>query len=286
MPTMSNSPGSIGSASDQLPEAIYLHEGTGPDGSEHIMATDLARGPWDPNAQHGGPPASLLARCIELHEPEDTLFVSRISVELLRPVPISLLRLTTNTIRPGKRVQLVQTVMRAGDLEVARATGLRTRVSPLDEEPPTPEIDLPELPDAILPLPAMPAGPGVSFITHAVELRAISMGAMGGGPPGQGMVWFRSRVPLVSGEDLTPTARVLMAADAQGGMSSVLDFFRYTFINPDLTVYLHRAPVGEWIGLNCQTWVDPGGSGMAESVLLDTQGRIGRGAQALSIALR
>ncbi|MGC1511322.1 MAG: thioesterase family protein, partial [Acidimicrobiales bacterium] len=224
----------------EMPEAIYLPEATSADGVERVLPTDLARGPWDPDAQHGGPPAALLARCIERHEPEDTLFVSRVAVELLRPVPISLLTLTTRTIRPGKRVQLVETVMRAGEVEIARATGLRTRVTPLEETPATPAISLPAPADSLPSMPAFPAMPGQGFITHAVELRPISLGAMGGGPPAQGMVWFRARVPLVAGEELTPTARVLMAADAQGGMSAVLDFTRYTFINPDLTVYLHR----------------------------------------------
>lgn len=270
----------------EMPEAIYLPETTSADGVERVLPTDLARGPWDPDAQHGGPPAALLARCIERHEPEETLFVSRVAVELLRPVPISLLTLTTRTIRPGKRVQLVETVMRAGEVEIARATGLRTRVTPLEETPATPAISLPAPAESLASMPAFPSMPGQGFITHAVELRPISMGAMGGGPPAQGMVWFRARVPLVAGEELTPTARVLMAADAQGGMSAVLDFTRYTFINPDLTVYLHRAPAGEWIGVECQSWVEPSGSGMAESVLHDAQGRIGRGAQALSIALR
>ncbi len=285
---MSHLPDDLSSHGDdpEIPEAIYLPEATSGDGAERVLPTDLARGPWDPNAQHGGPPAALLARCIERHEPEDTLFVSRVSVELLRPVPIALLTLTTRTIRPGKRVQLVETVMRAGDVEIARATGLRTRVSPLEEKPATPAISLPAPPDSLPSFPAFPAMPGQGFITHAVELRPISMGAMGGGPPAQGMVWFRARVPLVAGEEITPTARVLMAADAQGGMSAVLDFTRYTYINPDITAYLHRAPVGEWIGIECQSWIDPSGSGMAESVLHDTHGRIGRGAQALSIALR
>lgn len=262
-------------------DAIYL-----PEGGERFTPTDLARGPWDPNAQHGGPPAALLARCIECHEPRDDLFVSRVAVELLRPVPIRTLTLTTRTTRPGRRVQLVETVMRDGDTEVARAVGLRTRVAALPEAPPTPPISPLDPPDS-LPSRGSPFEmPGQSFITHAVELRPISMGGMGGGPPGEGKVWFRARVPLVAGEQLTPASRVLMAADAQGGMSAVLDFTRYTFINPDLTVYLHRYPAGEWIGIDCQSWVDPTGSGMAESVLFDEHGRIGRGAQALSIAPR
>ncbi len=266
-------------------EAIYL-----PKGGDVFVPTDLARGPWDPNAQHGGPPAALLARCIERHEPEPDLFVSRVTVELLRPVPILPLTLTTRTIRPGKRVQLVETTMREGDREIARAVGLRTRKAHLDTAPMTPPIDAPPDPDSVDNPWAGFGMPGKGFISHAVELRPVSMGSMGGaagsGTPGKGTVWFRARVPLVAGEEIGPVSRVLMAADAQGGMSSVLDFATYTFINPDITVYLHRVPADEWVCLDAQTWVDPGGTGMAESVLFDRLGRIGRGSQALSIARR
>lgn len=262
-------------------EAIFL-----PQGTDVFVPTDLARGPWDPNAQHGGPPSALLARGIERHEPEGNLFVSRVTVELLRPVPVLPLTLTTRTIRPGKRVQLIEATLRDGDIEVARAVGLRTRVAAFDEEPATPSVERPIDPDGI----AASAGgwemPSKGFITHAVELRPISMGSMGSGAPGRGTVWFRARVPLVAGETLGPVARVLLAADATGGISSTLDFGAYTFINPDLTVYLHRAPVDEWICLDAQTWVDPRGSGMAESVLFDRNGRIGRAVEALSIARR
>ncbi len=261
--------------------AIYI-----PDKNDVIVPTDLSRGPWDPNAQHGGPSSALLAHGIETHEPEPDMFVSRVTVELLRPVPILPLRFSTRTIRPGKRVQLIESTLHDGDIEVARAVGLRTRKAELDEIPPTPESGGPVLP---------PTGevswgdwdmPDKSFITHAVELRPITMGMMGNGSPGRGTVWFRARVPLVAGMPLGPVARVLMAADAQGGMSSVLNYATYTFINPDLTVYLHRVPNGEWICLDAQTWIDTGGTGMAESVLYDEQGRIGRGAQALSIGRR
>lgn len=271
------------------PEAIYLPGGGDAGGGDLFVPTDLARGPWDPNAQHGGPPAALLARCIERHEAEPDLFVSRVTVELLRPVPILPLTLTTRTIRPGKRVQLVETTMREGDTEVARAVGLRTRKAHLDAAPLTPPIDAPPGPDTVTTSWGGFDTPGKSFIPHAVELRPISMGSMsatGSGTPGTGTVWFRARVPLVAGEEIGPVSRVLMAADAQGGMSSVLDFGTYTFINPDITVYLHRIPTDEWVCLDAQTWVDPGGTGIAECVLFDRLGRIGRAAQALSIARR
>jgi Thioesterase-like superfamily len=58
------------------------------------------------------------------------------------------------------------------------------------------------------------------------------------------------------------------------------------FINPDLTVYLEREPVGGWICLDAEMRVHDGGVGFAEAVLFDEQGRVGRSLQALLIAPR
>jgi hypothetical protein len=57
------------------------------------------------------------------------------------------------------------------------------------------------------------------------------------------------------------------------------------FVESDLTVYLARLPVGEWVALEAATTVT-GGVGMATSVLHDEQGPIGRGLQALLVDRR
>ena len=58
------------------------------------------------------------------------------------------------------------------------------------------------------------------------------------------------------------------------------------FINADLTLYVEREPVGEWICLDSQTRIASGGVGIAESVLYDERGRVGRATQALLVAPR
>ncbi len=91
-----------------------------------------------------------------------------------------------------------------------------------------------------------------------------------------------------SAEDLARTgvARVLVAADCGNGVSATLDFRRYLFINPDLSVHLHRHPVGEWVCLDAETAVEPTGCGLAVSTLSDEHGPIGRGLQSLFVAAR
>jgi hypothetical protein len=97
---------------------------------------------------------------------------------------------------------------------------------------------------------------------------------------------MRMRVPLIAGEPIHPVARVLVPADAGNGVSNVLDYRHWVFVNPELTVHLHRLPAGEWVCLEARTTVEPEGVGLAESRIHDERGPIGRGAQALFVTAR
>ena len=91
---------------------------------------------------------------------------------------------------------------------------------------------------------------------------------------------------MVAGEEPSALQRALAAADFGNGVSAALDWSAWAFINPDLTVYLEREPVGPWVGLDAQTRVGPDGIAVAESVLHDERGRIGRAVQALLVEPR
>ena len=252
---------------------------------EHHVPTELARGPWDPNAQHGGAAAAILGRAIERFQPELGLAVTRITFELLRPVPLAPLVVATTMTRPGKRVQLVTASLQADEGECARATALRVLPVPRDipdgiDAPDRPPPD----PSAAPPLGRLIAQERPTNFSDAFELRLVDGQPFG--TPGPSRMWFRLRVPVVAGEQPSPLQRVLVAADFGNGISGVLDYERFVFINPDLTVYVRRPPAGVWVGLDASTWLEPGASGYAESVLYDERGRIGRAVQALYVATR
>lgn len=255
-----------------LPEALFHADG------DRFVPTELTRGPWNPNAMHGGAPAALLGRAIERFEPGPASHVARLTIELLRPVPLTPLRATTRMVRPGKKVQLVEASLFEGEREVVRATGLRLRVAPVD------------LPSGVAPqYPVPPPGADVPRFRDEEERPvmfgdAIDFRAVRGWPDqrGPGVCWFRLNVPTVAGEENSPLMRVSAAADFGNGISSPLGWDQgWTFINPDLTIYLHRLPEGEWVGLDALTVPEAEGIGMAESVLFDEQGRIGRAVQSL-----
>jgi hypothetical protein len=259
----------------------------GPDGSGEFVATEQARGPWDPQHCHGGPVGALLTRAVESCEPGDTEWhVARVTVELTRPVPIGRpLGLTTATERGGRRVSLVSGVLRDGDTEVARVRGLRVRRA--DLVLPTGALDVavpfPSTPDASSPQPFVMAGDGPSFGSSACELRFAEGSWM---EPGPVAVWIRLAVPVIPGELPTGAQRAAAAADFGNGVSAVLPWDEFVFINPDLTVHLAHPPRGDWVGLRARTRLAGTGTGLAESEIHDESGVVGRSVQSLYVDRR
>src|SRR5918997_827416 len=129
--------------------------------------------------------------------------------------------------------------------------------------------------------PFFPTGQAVGYHT-AMEVRFVAGSFLELGPA---TAWMRMRHPLVPGEPPSPLCRVLVAADSGNGVSGSLDFRRWRFINPDLTVYLLRLPAGEWVALEAATTA-AAGIGLADTTLHDEQGPIGRGTQALFVDRR
>ncbi|MDQ2939333.1 MAG: thioesterase family protein [Actinomycetota bacterium] len=258
-----------------MPESFYEADG------ERFASTELTRGPWDPEAQHAGPPAALLGREVERLEDAEEFQVARITFEILRAVPIAPLRVEARVVRPGRRVQLVEGSLSDREGEVMRATAWRLRTAPV-ELPELPQAEPPPGPEAAEPRDFVPTDQEVGYHT-AMEYRFLE-GAFR--EPGPAKVWMRMRHPLVGGEQTSPLQRVLTAADSGNGVSATLDWRRFLFINVDLSVHLERMPAGEWVCLDAVTLPQPNGVGVADTLLLDERGRIGRALQTLLVGER
>ena len=250
---------------------------------DRFVPTQLCQGPWDPGHAHGGPPSALIARAIERHEPDPDVALSRVVFDLVRPVPLVPLRVTTETVRPGKRVQIVEATMTSADgVELVRARALRVRRTPDSG-----------------------GRAGAADRTPTVRRTRRRRGRRAPGPVPTGHLprhraalrrgnLRRSRAghllvpvprPLVAGETPTPIQRAVVAADFGNGISQVLDQ-SHVFINPDLIVHFEREPVGEWIALAATTRIVPGQGAVAAGVLFDETGRIGQSEQSLYVAAR
>jgi hypothetical protein len=247
-------------------------------GLDRWQPTELTRGPWNPEALHGGPVGALLARAVEpLLTP---LQPARLTIELLRPVPVAPLEDSATVTRDGRSVRVVQASIVHDGTTVATATALGIREK---------NLEVPSQPTDRPPGPAegveRPRGDQEydAFHNTGVDHRFVE-GLLG--QPGPATDWIRLRAPVVPGEQPSPLQRVAAAADFGNGISGLDEMQSLLFINPDLTIHLHRLPVGEWICLDAQSRYEQNGIGLAVSRLYDEQGPIGYSLQSLLLDLR
>jgi hypothetical protein len=254
-------------------------------GTGTFQPTELSRGPWSPDALHGGPVGALVARQLEAVPAALPLHPSRLTVELLYPVPLEPLTVRTYAVRRGKRVRVLGAdVHGPDDTLLVRATLQQVRRQP---------ITLPAFLRSTTGATHAPPDRGdaevgapdwnhtdIAFHSHATEHHVVAGGWTELGPTTD---WIRLTVPVVAGEAPSPLQRVAAAADFGNGISAALPYGEWLFINPDLTIHLHRLPEGEWVCLDAATWIDGDGVGQAESELYDERGRLGRSLQSLLI---
>lgn len=267
----------------ELPSALYVPTADG------FTATALTIGPWDPGLQHAGPPAALLAREVERISGIDGGQTVRLNYDILGPVPVGPVRVTGTVVRPGRRVELVQAVLDAGDdrpLMRLSAWRMRSRTEGL----PVP------VPGSV-PAAAHPAPAGVQdstfveaafFRSEVAYHKALTWRFASGSfnSPGPAAAWTRPECTLVEGEPMSPLQHLLVMTDAASGISAVLDWSTATFANVDLSVSLHRPPRGEWLGMDATTVLGDSGAAQCSAVLFDGEGAIGRSTQSLFVEPR
>lgn len=253
--------------------------------------TEHARGPWDPNALHGGAPAALIARAFERMQPGAEMPIARLGFEFLKPIPFAELEVRTEIVRNGRRVQELAAELRAGEELIGRASALRIQAVPMGLPDPDLRRQQPG-PEPIEALPGPEQGKVVKFALSDLAIASLATTGMemswltGPWDQGPGKVWMRLRHPLLPDEPLTPLIRLVATADFGNGVSAELPFEEYLFINADLSIHLWRQPQGEWIGLDARTLLHSGGTGLAESVLHDSAGPAGRAFQTLVVQPR
>ena len=245
-----------------------------------VDPTPATAGPWTAEAQHGGPPAALLAWAVESLPEAEEHVIGRFTMELWGPIPLTPLRVAAHVLRPGRSVALV----RAELVDVARDRVVATAQAWL----------FPKHSGG-------PVGPtGALTHTHEDGVRHERPATWGGGyldaidwrwvtgavdRTGRGVVWMRSP-DLVVDQAITPVQRLLTCVDSASGAGAALDVAEWAFLNTDLTVHILRPPVGEWICLDADTVLGPGSVGIATSSVYDELGLVARSAQALLVVER
>jgi len=245
---------------------------------DSVIATEHGAGPWDPTMLHGGAPSALIANIVDTLPSEVPMTVTRLTIDLQRPVPVGPLDVDVKITREGRNIQTSEVSLLANGKQVVRATALNIRQDELvlPEGSGIPEV-AGRAPDARTGFPR-PVG-----FNQAVDMREEDV------DPETGVrkrVWFRIERPFFDDGETTPLMRAAATGDYCNGFGSTLNFEEWTFINADLTLHFVRPPVGEWMMLAANSWISPDGRGLAFGELSDEHGPFGRAVQSLVIAKR
>ena len=248
--------------------------------------TSIARGPWDPNSLHGRVISGLIAYESELNHDESeehrSFQVSRITVDLFRQPPMLPLKVQSEIVRSGRRIRVVDVKIHAdipqkGPTDIARGSVIMLRKgqnapgkiwSPDEWEYIAPSEDIP--------LPGDEGTETDNSIWQTQETDGSSckriIGGIDGNEPRR--AWIRETHNLVGNQTPTPLVRVAQVADvanpfANSGTRGL------NYINADISLYLHRDPIGSWIGTEGFYHHADEGISVGTIALYDKKGRIG-----------
>jgi hypothetical protein len=264
------------------PTAMFVKDG------DTFVPTMAAQGPWDPTTAHGGPIAGLLAREMDQVAQNEPRRIARLTVDMMRPVPLQPLTVTHEIVRQGRQIEIADASLWWGDKLVARATGLWVRVG---HEIRTPDALTAAAVAPTIPGPSEATLPGIGLpddvafvppgLFQALDLRRV-VGQQGSGVPA--VAWGRLTLPMVDGEVTSPLSAVACIGDFTSGLANYLNYGRYLSPNADLSYHLVRHPTGEWIGLDANTVVGDDGIAQSRARLFDEDGFIGLCATTLVVA--
>ena len=249
---------------------------------EWFDPTDHCRGPWDADACHAGPPTGLLVRAMERALPDFRLV--RITVDLAKPIPMAGFSIDVEVTRRGRTAAGTRAAIVDGEgRERVSATGLHVAAAEqpvFDETLDNSDVVPPQSQHAVpgpFPIDAGRRHGLPGFSGEAVHMRFPPEHRPG---PGATTAWMRT-APLLPDETPSPFQAICPLADCGNAFGRHAEPWQVAFVNADLTIVLHRDPVGEWFGSRAVSWWQPSGVGLADAVLFDDGGPVGRALQTM-----
>lgn len=243
-------------------------------GQGRYLPTHRTQGAWQEDEQHVAPVIGLLVHALELNHPRADLQWARVGVDILGMIRREEMHVTTRVLRPGRTIELLESVVEIGGRPTVRATAWRL-VRGETAEVAAVEHDRMPGPEE------MPVWHGMEqwggHFIQSVEFRAT------GNRPGRGRAWARTPVQLVDTEPVSDLARWVGLLDTANGIATRQSPREWLYPNVDLTLHLHRQPRGTWVGLDTRVHWGPDGLGQTSSVAHDVDGPVGTVEQALTV---
>ena len=243
-------------------QPFFLRDG------DAFLPQATGRGPWNPQSLHGRVVIGLMGHALETAFGSDEFIPARLTVDMYRLPNFDPIEVKTTLIREGGRIRMAEAELFSGGKSSAKASCQflrRTENAPGKTWSP-PDWDAPH-PDSI-PDP----DPATAPMGRMWAVKPIQGGF---GSEGERRIWMREVRELVGGVPLTPFQRVVVASDFTSPFAHASSDQGLGYINTDVTVYLHRLPVGEWVGFQSVNHQATDGVAVGECRLYDAQGSLG-----------
>jgi hypothetical protein len=241
------------------------------DGPGHYIPAPIARGPWDPNSLHARVLAGLMGHEVDTRWSHDGFHCARLTIDLYRLPTLKPAEIRSKAIRDGNRIRVIELEYVSEGTSYARATAvlLKRTDNPPGERWSPPDWNV-AAPDS---LPAETPPNNIDATWRPMWETRRMAGFRDRVEPGR--AWLREVRPLLEGVELTPLVRAASLADWTNPFSN-WGSEGLQFINADITLYLHRYPVGEWMGFEVTSHHSADGIAVGDCAVYDEQGAIGR----------
>ncbi len=248
--------------------------------TSYFVSTLHAQGAWQEDELHMAPVSGLVAAELEAYQPRNDFITTRISFDILGKLHAGEVKVVTETVRPGRTIELIQSTVYAQSRAVL--VGRTWKVIASDTS------RVAELTDGSLP-PVEESEPwdGMSTRWPGGFIRSITARKFSDHAPGHGRAWITSELDMIEGESTSPFVRLVGLADTANGLAPLAEpaTDKVFFANIDLTLHFLREPVGQWLGLAISGNIGQTGGGITSAILYDTDGILGRSEQSQTVRL-
>lgn len=248
--------------------------------SSFFVSTEHAQGAWQEDELHMAPVSGLVAAELEAYRPRKDFITTRISFDILGKLHAGEVKVVTETVRPGRTIELIQSTVYAQGRAVLVGRTWKviasdtSRVAKIVEDPlpPVEEADLWE---------------GMAQRWPGGFIRSIRAKQCADHAPGHGRAWLTTDLELIEGEPTSSFTKLIGLVDVANGLAPVAEPFEDNvfFANVDLTIHFLREPVGEWLGFATTANIGQTGGGITSAVLYDEAGLLGRSEQSQTVRL-
>lgn len=251
-------------------------------GERRYRPTRHVGGAWSVTEQHISPMNGLVVheveRLVAHRGDDDGKALARIGVDILGVLPMDEFELHLEVLRPGRTIELLEATVVTGD-----RAAVRTRIWRLARY--DTDVVAGGAPDPLPPPDGLARWP-LDTVWPGGYIASLDVRPLGQAAPGRTTAWIATDVELVADEEASDLARFCALIDTANGIAVRQPTDEWLFPNIEMTVHLHRQPVGRTVGLDTTVIFGPGGQGLTSSVLHDQQGPVGTAEQLLTIRPR